>query len=276
MTVTDTIVFVKETRTCEYTLVIHTPRLCSEPGFRRVLDDLPAQPIRCREVLPAGAQPEVKSIAPPDSRTTGTAGEAAVGQPKTTPAADPTIGSRHPKQFKPRPITRLPVRLQQPDTKSTKKAGSVLDDNASLRKMLESILGLSSTKSAKSETAGKGGAASSAEQDDIDADDAATDDENLVAALGDVPVYNVQKRQTKDGQTVIEFEVDQNELDGMYDDGYADDGYTDEDYADEPAEQDAGEQKYNLVDALRAAGSYIRVSRLLAWLTHDHRIRSPL
>jgi len=51
MTMTDTILFVKETRTCEYVLVIHTPRLCGEPGFKSRLEQMPEAAIRCREVL---------------------------------------------------------------------------------------------------------------------------------------------------------------------------------------------------------------------------------
>ena len=51
MTMTDTILFVKETRTCEYVLVIHTPRLCGEPGFKSRLEQMPEATIRCREVV---------------------------------------------------------------------------------------------------------------------------------------------------------------------------------------------------------------------------------
>lgn len=51
MTMTDTILFVKETRTCEYVLVIHTPRLCGEPGFKSRLEQVPEATIRCREIV---------------------------------------------------------------------------------------------------------------------------------------------------------------------------------------------------------------------------------
>jgi len=51
MTMTDTVLFVKETRTCEYVLVIHTPRLCGEPGFKSRLEQMPEAAIRCREVV---------------------------------------------------------------------------------------------------------------------------------------------------------------------------------------------------------------------------------
>lgn len=48
----DMILFVKETKTCHYTLVIHTPRLCGLPGFRSAAARQHEQAnIRCREVV---------------------------------------------------------------------------------------------------------------------------------------------------------------------------------------------------------------------------------
>ncbi|KAI0705822.1 hypothetical protein BC835DRAFT_1261216 [Cytidiella melzeri] len=51
MTMTDTILFVKETQTCHYVLHIATPRLCGEPGFRSRTDAHEETYIRCREVV---------------------------------------------------------------------------------------------------------------------------------------------------------------------------------------------------------------------------------
>jgi protein OS-9 len=56
MTMPDTILFVKEAKTCSYVLVIHTPRLCSEPGFKSRLESREESPIRCREIV--DSQPE--------------------------------------------------------------------------------------------------------------------------------------------------------------------------------------------------------------------------
>jgi protein OS-9 len=53
MTMPDTILFVKETRTCSYVLVINTPRLCGEPGFKSRLDQREETPIRCRHIVDA-------------------------------------------------------------------------------------------------------------------------------------------------------------------------------------------------------------------------------
>ncbi|KAI0647168.1 glucosidase II beta subunit-like protein-domain-containing protein [Trametes meyenii] len=83
MTMTDTILFVKETQTCHYVVHIATPRLCGEPGFRSRIDAEEEHFIRCREVLDADAhaaadrtlpastlpyrrpRPQKKVIAPP-------------------------------------------------------------------------------------------------------------------------------------------------------------------------------------------------------------------
>lgn len=51
MTVTDTILFIKETTTCHYVLVIQTPRLCSDPAFRSRRDSQEQSTIRCREII---------------------------------------------------------------------------------------------------------------------------------------------------------------------------------------------------------------------------------
>ncbi len=53
MTMTDTIMFVKETKTCHYILVINTPRLCGEPGFKSRVDQHEEASIRCRQVVDA-------------------------------------------------------------------------------------------------------------------------------------------------------------------------------------------------------------------------------
>lgn len=51
MTTTDSILFVKETKTCSYVLVINTPRLCGEPGFKSRRDATEEAEIRCREIV---------------------------------------------------------------------------------------------------------------------------------------------------------------------------------------------------------------------------------
>jgi protein OS-9 len=51
MTMTDTILFVKEAKTCSYVLVVHTPRLCGEPGFKSRHETSEESLIRCREIV---------------------------------------------------------------------------------------------------------------------------------------------------------------------------------------------------------------------------------
>ena len=50
MVMTDQILFVKEAKTCSYVLVVQTPRLCGEPGFRSRRDAGEEAEIRCREI----------------------------------------------------------------------------------------------------------------------------------------------------------------------------------------------------------------------------------
>lgn len=51
-----------------YLIVIHTPRICSEPGFKSHQDDLKAAPIRCRQIVPKDAvdfdRAQIESTAP--------------------------------------------------------------------------------------------------------------------------------------------------------------------------------------------------------------------
>lgn len=65
MTMTDTILFVKETQTCHYVLHIATPRLCGEPGFKSRIDTEEEHFIRCREVLSANELERVDRSLPP-------------------------------------------------------------------------------------------------------------------------------------------------------------------------------------------------------------------
>lgn len=51
MATTDTIAFVKESKTCAYVLVVHTPRLCGEPGFMSSRDAGEQASTACREVV---------------------------------------------------------------------------------------------------------------------------------------------------------------------------------------------------------------------------------
>jgi protein OS-9 len=67
MTVTDTILFVKEAKTCSYVLVIHTPRLCAVPGFKSRLDSHEEALIRCREIVDDEASVHANQESLPES-----------------------------------------------------------------------------------------------------------------------------------------------------------------------------------------------------------------
>ena len=56
---TDNILFVKEAKTCSYVLVVQTPRLCGEPGFKSRRDTGEEAEIRCREVVDAKTEREI-------------------------------------------------------------------------------------------------------------------------------------------------------------------------------------------------------------------------
>jgi len=51
MTTTDSIYLIKETSTCNYVMIIHSPHLCGLPGFRADHSDVEMAKVRCREVI---------------------------------------------------------------------------------------------------------------------------------------------------------------------------------------------------------------------------------
>ncbi|KAF8969992.1 hypothetical protein BDZ97DRAFT_1915088 [Flammula alnicola] len=59
MEMTDHVLFVKETKTCSYVLVVHTPRLCGEPGFKSRRDAGGEAEIRCREIVDTQPQGQI-------------------------------------------------------------------------------------------------------------------------------------------------------------------------------------------------------------------------
>jgi len=61
---TDSVMFVKETKTCHYILVINTPRLCGEPGFKSRIDQRDEALIRCRQVVDAATLANVDPTLP--------------------------------------------------------------------------------------------------------------------------------------------------------------------------------------------------------------------
>lgn len=61
MTMTDSILFVREAKTCSYVLVVQTPRLCGEPGFKSRMQNRDESLIRCRQIIDPSSVPTVSS-----------------------------------------------------------------------------------------------------------------------------------------------------------------------------------------------------------------------
>jgi protein OS-9 len=123
MTVTDTILLVREAKTCSYVLVIHTPRLCGQPGFKSRLETRDQAYIRCREV--------VDSI----DATTQADGVA-------TQSDRPSNKMSQRKPLLAVPAQRPPADAKAADTASAKDKAQAYNDRLdSLRKALETMLG---------------------------------------------------------------------------------------------------------------------------------------
>ena len=91
---TDTILFVKETKTCSYVLVINTPRLCGEPGFKSRLDQREETPVRCRHVVDeAGMNTADPSLPVSDSPFAIPRPRAPIIEPPPAQNADPDVES---------------------------------------------------------------------------------------------------------------------------------------------------------------------------------------
>lgn len=117
MTVTDTILLVREAKTCSYVLVIHTPRLCGQPGFKSRLETRDQAYIRCREVV--------------DSIDAPTEADGALTQ-----------SDRPSKQMTQRkPLLTVPAQRPPADTKAADTESAKEPYNDRLRKALEAILG---------------------------------------------------------------------------------------------------------------------------------------
>lgn len=143
MTMTDSIMFVKETKTCHYILVINTPRLCGEPGFKSRVDQHEEALIRCREVVDAATlanadnqQPE--SDHPYRQRRTPTSSNS----PPPLDAAEDDGSSHDDSDAEP----------------GANDAADALNNNDLLRRALETILQKATGNAGAGNGAGGGGA----------------------------------------------------------------------------------------------------------------------
>src|ERR1700692_3120356 len=117
MTTTDSIILVREAKTCSYVLVVHTPRLCGEPGFKSRLESRDESYIQCCEI--------VESI-----------------EPSTNPES-PLTGTDRPlnKMSQRQPLLTVPSRPPtNPPAGDASSGNGKQDSNDRLRKMLEAVL----------------------------------------------------------------------------------------------------------------------------------------
>lgn len=106
MTMADSIIFVKEAKTCSYVLVIHTPRLCGEPGFRSRLESSDETQISCREVV---SDLSSESDATSTTASPTSAADTKVGQANAPlPVTDHPLKSTRPKAVSPPPRMDVP------------------------------------------------------------------------------------------------------------------------------------------------------------------------
>ena len=124
MTMTDTILFVKETKTCHYVMVIHTPRLCSEPGFKTRLEQRREAVIQCREIVDDDQIPTVEGTQAQSEEKSGLV--QAESRPFARPQRVPVIAP-----------PKLELQNQQA---ADKQAGQSTSTSDVLRKALEALL----------------------------------------------------------------------------------------------------------------------------------------
>ena len=93
MTMTDSIMFVKETKTCHYILVVNTPRLCGEPGFKSPIDRRDETLIRCRQVVDAATLADADSSLPESNHPFPHRRSSVTNPPPPLDAAETTSGS---------------------------------------------------------------------------------------------------------------------------------------------------------------------------------------
>ena len=65
----DSVLLVREAKTCSYVLVVQTPRLCGEPGFRSRRDAREESLVRCRHIIDSPIIDSPSDQVPPSDST---------------------------------------------------------------------------------------------------------------------------------------------------------------------------------------------------------------
>ena len=150
MTMTDSIMFVKETKTCHYVLVINTPRLCGEPGFKSRVDQRDEALIRCRQVVDAATLANADSSLPESDHPLRQR-RTPVGAPPPLDAAEAPSGAAtetdgdDPSQ-----------KVTDPAAKDGTTSPGAVDHNELLRRALEAILQKAAAVDPEGDGAGAG------------------------------------------------------------------------------------------------------------------------
>ena len=156
MTMTDSIMFVKETKTCHYVLVINTPRLCGVPGFTSRVNQRDEALIRCRQVVDAATLANADSSLPESDHPLRQR-RPSVGAPPPLDAAEAPSGAA---------TETGGDDASQKVTESAAKDGATssgaVDHNDLLRRALEAILQKATGIDPEGDGAGAGAGAGTA------------------------------------------------------------------------------------------------------------------
>jgi protein OS-9 len=150
MTMTDSIMFIKETKTCHYILVVNTPRLCGEPGFRSPIDRRDETLIRCRQVVDAATLADADSSLPESNHPFPHRRASVTNPPPPLDAAEATSNS---------PSGESSGGGGGDDDGAANDGAGSLDHNALLRRALETILQKAGNPQGNGAGAGAGGGA---------------------------------------------------------------------------------------------------------------------
>jgi len=134
MTMTDSIMFVKETKTCHYVLVVNTPRLCGEPGFKSRVDQRDEALIRCRQVVDAATLANADSSLPESDHPLRQR-RPPVGAPPPLDAAEAPFGAATETGG-----DDASQKVSEPAAKDGTTGSGSVDHNDILRRALEAIL----------------------------------------------------------------------------------------------------------------------------------------
>jgi len=177
MTMTDTILFVKETKTCSYVLVIHTPRLCGEPGFRSRLESTDEAQISCREIIPDPASES-------ETTTSSTTSPASAANTKVGQANVPLPVADYPL----RSVRHKPV----PPSPSAAKVGAQARVQGSKDKVYEELIRKTLEALFNAETRFEPGESRAVEEEEEEAHDNVDGNEVVIELVGDPEVFDGQ------------------------------------------------------------------------------------